>query len=57
LLVAQDEIAQGVDVAFMQAKIVTARFYADHLLTKAPGLRDSIVEGAECVTALALDAF
>jgi alkylation response protein AidB-like acyl-CoA dehydrogenase len=57
LLVAQDEVAQGVDVAFMQAKIVTARFYADHLLTKAPGLRDSIVEGAECVTALALDAF
>jgi alkylation response protein AidB-like acyl-CoA dehydrogenase len=57
LLVAQDEVAQGVDVAFMQAKIVTARFYADHLLTKAPGLRDAIVEGAECVTALALDAF
>ena len=57
LLVAQDEVAQGVDMAFMQAKIVTARFYADHLLTKAPGLRDSIVEGAECVTALALDAF
>ena len=57
LLVAQDEVAHGVDVAFMQAKIVTARFYADHLLTKAPGLRDAIVEGAACVTALALDAF
>jgi hypothetical protein len=57
LLVAQEEIAQGVDVAFMQAKITTARFYADHLLTKAPGMRDAIVEGAESVTALALDAF
>ncbi|EJL83986.1 acyl-CoA dehydrogenase [Polaromonas sp. CF318] len=57
LLVAQEQIAQGTDVAFMQAKIVTARFYADHLLTKAPGLRDSIVEGADSVTALALDAF
>ncbi|NDP37188.1 MAG: acyl-CoA dehydrogenase [Rhodoferax sp.] len=57
LLLAQDEIAKGVDVSFMQAKIVTARFYADHLLTKAPGMRDAIVEGAECVTALALDAF
>jgi len=44
-------------VGFMQAKITTARFYADHLLTKAPGLRDSIVEGADSVTALALDAF
>ena len=57
LLVAQGQIAAGNDVAFMQAKIVTARFYADHLLSKAPGIRDSIVEGADCVTALALDAF
>jgi hypothetical protein len=57
LLVAQDQIASGVDVPFMQAKIVTARFYADHLLNKAPGVRDAIVEGAECVTALALEAF
>ncbi len=57
LLVAQEQLAQGVDGAFMQAKIITARFYADHLLTKAPGIRDSIVEGADCVTALALEAF
>ena len=57
LLVAQDKLAQGVDVAFMKAKIITARFYADHLLTKAPGLRDSIVEGAESVNALALESF
>jgi len=57
LLVAQEQLAQGVDSAFMQAKIITARFYADHLLTKAPGIRDSIVEGADCVTALALEAF
>jgi alkylation response protein AidB-like acyl-CoA dehydrogenase len=57
MLVAQEQIAAGTDVAFMQAKIITARFYADHMLTKAPGLRDSIVEGAECVTALALEAF
>jgi len=57
LLLAQDEIAQGVDVSFMQAKIITARFYADHLLTKAPGMRDAIVDGCESVTALALDAF
>ena len=57
LLVAQEELAKGVDVDFMKAKITTARFYADHLLTKAPGMRDSIVEGADCVTALALEAF
>jgi alkylation response protein AidB-like acyl-CoA dehydrogenase len=57
LLVAQDELAQGVDVAFMKAKITTARFYADHLLTKAPGMRDAIVEGAQSVTELALESF
>ena len=57
LLVAQEEITKGTDVQFMRAKITTARFYADHLLTKAPGMRDAIVEGAECVTALALEAF
>ena len=57
LLVAQGQLQQGADVGFMQAKIVTARFYADHVLTKAPGLRDAILEGAEAVTALSLDAF
>ncbi len=57
LMAAEDCIAQSENVAFMQAKIITARFYADHMLSKAPGVRDSIVEGAECVTALALEAF
>jgi hypothetical protein len=57
LLVAQEELAKGTDAAFMQAKITTARFYADHLLSKAPGMRDSIVDGADSVNALALDAF
>jgi alkylation response protein AidB-like acyl-CoA dehydrogenase len=57
LLVAQEQLAAGQDAAFMAAKIVTARFYADHILTRVPGLRDSIVEGADSVTALALDAF
>ncbi|VWX62750.1 3-methylmercaptopropionyl-CoA dehydrogenase [Burkholderiales bacterium 8X] len=57
LLVAERLAKAGTDVAFMQAKIATARFYADHILVKAPGMRDSIVEGAESVTALALEAF
>jgi len=57
LLVAQQQLAQGEDAAFMQAKITVARFYADHMLSRAPGVRDSIVEGAASVTALALDAF
>jgi alkylation response protein AidB-like acyl-CoA dehydrogenase len=57
LLVAVDELAKGQDAGFMQAKITTARFYADHILSKAPGMRDAIVEGADSVTALALEAF
>jgi len=57
LLVAEDLAAKGEDKAFMDAKVVTARFYADHLLSRAPGLRDSIVEGADSVTGLALEAF
>ena len=57
LLVAQTQLAQGTDAAFMQAKISTVRFYADHILPKTEALRAAIVEGADSVTALALDAF
>jgi hypothetical protein len=57
LLVAEALAKAGTDTAFMNAKITTARFYAEHILNKTPGLRDSIVDGAESVTALALDAF
>ena len=57
LLVAEAELAGGDDAAFMRAKITTAVFYADHLLAKAPGMRDSIVEGADSVTALAIESF
>ena len=57
LLVAEDRLAEGVETDFMRAKISTARFYADHLLSKATGLRDSIVEGSAGVTEMALDAF
>ena len=45
------------DTAFLQAKQVTARFYTDHILSKAPAARDSIVQGAQSVTAMALEAF
>jgi hypothetical protein len=57
LLVAQAELVQGKDAAFMQAKITTARFYADHVLNTVPGMRDGIVAGAASVTALAPEAF
>ena len=57
LLAAQEQSGKGIDVDFMKAKVITARFYADHLLTKAPGMRDSIVEGADSVNELSLAAF
>ncbi len=45
------------DAAFLDAKVVTAVFHAEHLLSRAPGLRDAIVEGAASVTALPVEAF
>jgi len=57
LLVAEQRLADGEQTEFMRAKIQTARFYADHILSRVPGLRDSIVEGAAGVTGMALEAF
>ena len=57
LLVALTPEAQAQDAVFMAAKVTTARFYADHILSRVPGIRDSIVEGADSVTSLALEAF
>jgi alkylation response protein AidB-like acyl-CoA dehydrogenase len=57
LLAAEDLLREGQDPEFLRAKIATARFYADHILTQVPGVRDSIVEGADSVTALPEAAF
>ena len=58
LQVAERQLASGEgDADFLQAKVATARFYADHILIKVAGLRDAVVEGHESVTAMSLDAF
>jgi len=57
LRVAEDRLAADHDRAFMEAKVATARFYAEHLLVRLPALRDSIVEGGESALGLPLDAF
>ncbi len=57
LLVAEQRLAAGEHAEFMRAKIQTARFYADHILSRVPGVRDSIVDGAAGVTGMALEAF
>jgi acyl-CoA dehydrogenase len=57
-LVAQRRIAEGRgDKSFYEAKIKTARFYADHLLTQAPALRNTIVHGAAGVMGLTEEQF
>jgi len=57
-LIAHAKLAKGEDDAeFLKAKIATARFYADHYLAQAPGLRDTVVAGAPGVFALAAEQF
>ena len=43
--------------SFLEAKIATARFYADHVLVQAPALRNTVVNGAAGVMALSEDQF
>ncbi len=57
LLAAEKHLAGGADDGFMRAKIATTRFYADHILTRAPGLREAIVEGSAGVTGMAIEAY
>lgn len=57
-IVAERKIAAGEgDVNFLQAKITTARFFADHILSAAQGLQASIVSGAVGVLELPEDQF
>ena len=57
-LVAQQRLSEGKgDKAFYEAKIKTARFYGDHVLTQAPALRNTIVHGAAAVMALTEEQF
>ena len=57
LLAAEQRLAAGDHAAFMQAKVVTARFYAEHILNRAPALADSIVNGADAINGMAVEAF
>ncbi|MCX7173073.1 MAG: acyl-CoA dehydrogenase [Proteobacteria bacterium] len=44
-LVAESKIAGGDTDAFYPAKIATTRFYADHVLSAAPGLAHTVIHG------------
>ncbi|NCW02321.1 MAG: acyl-CoA dehydrogenase, partial [Betaproteobacteria bacterium] len=48
--------AQSGDAAFLRAKLLTARFYADHLLPQTGALAHAICAGADAVMALEVEA-
>jgi butyryl-CoA dehydrogenase len=57
-LAAQQKLDAGDgDAGFYKAKIATARFFADHILSQASSLRTAIVDGSSGVLALAEDQF
>ncbi len=57
-LAAQQHLQAGSgDASFYQAKIGTARFFADHYLSQADGLRQAIVHGSAGVMALGEEQF
>ena len=58
LLVAEERLSKGQgDASFLQAKVATAHFYAEHILTRTSGLRAAILGGGDSVTGLALESF
>ncbi|HAT29481.1 MAG TPA: acyl-CoA dehydrogenase [Janthinobacterium sp.] len=57
-IVAQQKLDAGDgDQAFYSAKIGTARFFADHMLSQASGLRHAIIDGSAGVLALSEEQF
>ncbi|WP_333700742.1 acyl-CoA dehydrogenase [Rivihabitans pingtungensis] len=57
-LAAQAKLAEdGADVDFLTAKLITARFYGEHLLPQVSGLTVAILHGGESVLALDEAAF
>ena len=57
LIVAEDKVKAGEDTEFFTAKVATARFFGDHILTRTSALRAAVLEGADSVTALPVDLF
>jgi len=57
-LVAVDKLQEGAaDASFYQAKVATARFFAEHYLVQAQGLKTSIVLGSVGTLALSEQQF
>ena len=56
-LIARTRFAAGDGDPFWPAKLATTRFFADHFLTQAPGLAESVVAGAAGALDMADDSF
>jgi alkylation response protein AidB-like acyl-CoA dehydrogenase len=56
-VIARSKLAAGESDPFWAAKLATTRFYADHFLTQAAGLAESVVAGAAGTLELADDSF
>jgi alkylation response protein AidB-like acyl-CoA dehydrogenase len=57
-LAAQRRLAAGdPDAEFLRAKILTARFYADHVLSLAPAYADATINGAAATLAMTEEQF
>lgn len=57
-VIAQQKLdANEGDAGFYKAKIATARFFADHILSQSSGLRTAIIDGSAGVLALSEDQF
>ncbi len=57
LLAAEGKIKAGETDGFYKDKILTARFFADHVLSKVPGQKDSVVNGYASVCELEVNNF
>jgi alkylation response protein AidB-like acyl-CoA dehydrogenase len=56
-LAARSKADNGGDRSFLEAKMVTARFYAEHVLPRVHALLPQITQGSQSVLALAEDQF
>ena len=57
-LAAQSRLDAGdPDTAFLGAKIATARFYADHVMSQAPGMAAAVLSGGAGALALGAEEF
>ncbi|PKO38583.1 MAG: acyl-CoA dehydrogenase [Betaproteobacteria bacterium HGW-Betaproteobacteria-4] len=56
-VIARNKLSAGETDPFWAAKLATTRFYADHFLTQAAGLAESVLAGAAGTLELADDSF